>query len=68
LIYDDNVYVFARQDATETIIIAFNRQDRERELTIPFNSIVPIIGKIRVSSGQTTITLPATSAVAFKAT
>ena len=68
LIYDDNVYVFARQDATETIIIAFNRQDREQEVTVPFNSIVPLIGKIRVSSGQTTITLPATSAVAFKAT
>ena len=67
LVYDDNVYVFARQDNTETVIIAINRQNKEQEVSIPFKSIVPLIGKIRVSNGERAITLPANSAVAFKA-
>ena len=67
LIYDDNVYVFARQDNTETVVIGINREDKERQITIPFRSIVPLIGKIPASTGETTITLPANSAVAFKA-
>lgn len=67
LVYDDNVYVFARQDSTETVVIAINRQDKEQEVNIPFKSIVPLFGKIRVSTGETAITLPANSAVAFKA-
>jgi glycosidase len=65
--YDDNVYVFARQDNTETVIIGINRQDKEQQVTVPYRSIEPLIGKIRVSGGQTAITLPANSAVAFKA-
>jgi glycosidase len=72
--YDDNVYVFARQDSTETVIIAINRQDKEQDVTIPFKSVLPLIGKIRASirkipvpSGETTLTLPANSAVALKA-
>jgi neopullulanase len=67
LVYDDDVYVFARQDNTETVVIAINRQSKEQEVNIPFKSIVPLIGKIRVSTGATAITLPANSAVAFKA-
>lgn len=67
LIYDDNVYLFARQDNTETVVIGINRQDKEQDVTIPFKSILPLIGKIRVSTGATTITLPANSAVAFRA-
>jgi glycosidase len=72
--YDDNVYVFARQDSTETVIIAINRQDKEQDVTVPFKSVLPLIGKIRASirkipvpSGETTLTLPANSAVALKA-
>jgi glycosidase len=65
--YDDNVYVFARQFDSDTVIIGINRHDQEQQVTIPFKSIVPLIGKIRVSTGETTITLPANSAVAFKA-
>ena len=67
LVYDDDVYVFARQDSNETVVIAFNRDDKEHEVNIPFKSIVPLVGKIRVSTGETAITLPAKSAVAFKA-
>ncbi|MCA1576221.1 MAG: alpha-amylase [Acidobacteria bacterium] len=65
--YDDNVYVFARQDNTETVIIALNWQDKEQEVTVPFKSVVPLIGKIRVGKGQTNIILPPNSAVALRA-
>ncbi|HEY8413726.1 MAG TPA: alpha-amylase family glycosyl hydrolase, partial [Pyrinomonadaceae bacterium] len=51
LVYDDNVYVFARQDKSETVIIGINRQDTDQQVAIPFKSIVPLIGKIRVSTG-----------------
>jgi glycosidase len=67
LVYDDNVYVFARQDNSETVIIGINRQDKEQEVTVPFKSITPLIGNIRVGTGQTNVTLPANSAVAFRA-
>ena len=66
LFYDDNVYVFARQDNTETVVIAINRQDKEREVSLPFKSITPLLGKIRVISGAS-VTLPPKSAAAFKA-
>lgn len=70
LIYDDNVYVFARQDDTETVVIGINRQDKDQEVTIPFKSLAPLLGatsNIPVSSGETRVTLPSNSAVAFKA-
>ena len=66
LVYDDNVYVFARQDSSETVVIGINRQDKEQEVTLPFNSITPLLGKVRVIRGAS-VTLPANSAVAFKA-
>ena len=66
LVYDDNVYVFARQDNTETVVIAFNRQDKEQEVTLPFSALTPLLGKIRVIRGKNVV-LPANSAVAFKA-
>ena len=65
LVYDDNVYVFARQDNSETVIIAINRQNQTRDITLPFDSFTPLLGNIHVIRGQ--ITLPANSAVAFKA-
>jgi glycosidase len=70
LVYDDTVYVFARRDSTETVVVAINRQDKEQRVTIPFKSIVPLIGlvsDIRVTNGQTTLTLPANAAVAVRA-
>ena len=66
LVYNDNVYVFARQDENETIVIGINRHDKEQQITIPYKSFTPVIGKIRVINGPTII-LPANSAVAFKA-
>ena len=35
LFYDDDAYVFARQDKTETVIVAFNREAKTKEVTIP---------------------------------
>ena len=67
LVYDDNVYVFARQDNSETVIIGINRQNKEQEVTLLFKSVTPLLGKIRVIRGQTTLTLPPNSAVALKA-
>jgi glycosidase len=66
LVYNDNVYVFARRDSTETVVVAINRQDKEQEVTVPFNSVRPLLGKIRVIHGGSLI-LPANSAVAFRA-
>jgi neopullulanase len=66
LVYDDNVYVFARQDNSETVVIGINRDDKEQEVTLPFKIFTPLLGKIRVIRGSN-VTLPAKSAVAFKA-
>lgn len=66
LVYDDNVYVFARQDSTETVIVAINRHEKEQEVTLPFKALTPLLGKARVICGPTVV-LPANSAVAFKA-
>ena len=67
LVYDDNAYVFARQDNTETVIVGINRHDSEHEVIVPFKSVTPLLGKIRVTGGQTSVVLPPKSAVAFKA-
>jgi glycosidase len=66
LVYDDNVYVFARQDNSETVVIGINRQDKPAEVTIPFKSLTPLLGEVRADTFQTKVTLPANSAVAFK--
>ena len=78
LFSEDDAYVFARQDKTETVIVAFNRSGQEKKLTVPAGSIGlsegialdPLIGAwpgARVESGQARLTLPAKTAVAYKA-
>ena len=39
LFYDDDAYVFARQDRSETVIIAINRSKKEKKVTIPAGAI-----------------------------
>jgi glycosidase len=39
LSYDDDAYVFARQDNRETLIIAINRSKKEKQVTIPARAI-----------------------------
>jgi glycosidase len=76
LFYDDDAYVFARRDATETVIIAINRSDKEKKVTLPVGSIglrdgVGISSLIGVppgavvSKGLATVTLAKNSASAL---
>jgi glycosidase len=76
LFYDDTSYAFARQDRSETVIIAFNRGAQEKKITVPAGAIsvrdgselVPLLGASgisRVANGNATLLLPSRSAVAF---
>lgn len=76
---DANAYVFARQDNKETLLIAFNRLNEERQIRVPANSIglsdgtelKVLVGNssaARVSSGAANLTIPAGTVVVFKAT
>jgi glycosidase len=78
LYYDDDAYVFARQDKVETIIVAFNRSGHEKKITVPAASIglqagVELIGligttpKTRVTNREATVSLARNSALAFLA-
>jgi glycosidase len=77
LFYDDDVYVFARQDKHETVILAFNRNPRERTVAIPASAIglkdgtelagvIGTSGGARVVKGNATLAVPARTAVAYK--
>jgi len=66
LFSDDDVYVFARQDSAETVVIGINRSDKPVEVTIPFKSLTFLLGEVRADTFQSKVTLPANSAVAFK--
>jgi glycosidase len=76
LFCDDNVYVFARQDKNETVIVAFNRGPRERKVTIPASaiglkdgtelaSVIGTSGGARVVNGSESLPLTGSSASAF---
>ena len=77
LFYDDETYVFARQLANETVIVAINRHSQPKQVTIPAGSIglkdgvtlKVLIGAeatSRVARGEAVLNLPAQTAVAFK--
>jgi glycosidase len=77
LFYDDDVYVFARQNNRETVIIAMNRAKKKKQVTIPARAIglkdgtglSPLIGATGVSEvaiGSAIITIPPKTAVAFR--
>ena len=78
LFYDDETYVFARRHASEIVIIALNRQNTQKQVTLPAGSIglkdgttlKSIIGagtSSKVVNGEAALNLPAQTAVAFKA-
>jgi neopullulanase len=78
LFYDDETYVFARRHASETVIIALNRQNTQKQVTLPAGSIglkdgttlKSVIGadaSSRVVNGEAALNLPAQTAMAFKA-
>jgi glycosidase len=76
LFYDDDAYVFARQDKSETVIIAVNRGDKEKKVTLPVGSIglrdsdelKSLIGAAagaRIANGQAILTVPEKTAIAY---
>lgn len=76
LFYDDDVYVFARQDKRETVVVAFNRAKQAQTVNLPVETIgLPEgsqlfsfsepVHRIDVRSGAALLTLPAKSALIF---
>jgi glycosidase len=76
LLYDEDTYVFARQDKNETVIVAFNRSGQEKKVTIPAGSIglndgarlVSLIGTsaiAQVARGEAVLTLPGRTVIAY---
>jgi glycosidase len=78
LFYDDDSYLFARQNLVETVIIAINRAGKERKIIVPASSIglrdgaelKSLFGPAsssRIANGSATLTLAKSSATAFVA-
>jgi alpha-glucosidase len=76
LFVDDETYVFARQLGTETVLIAFNRENKSKEISVPVGSIgvkdgvrlKSLIGDAtdsRVVNGEARFTLAPQTAIAF---
>ncbi len=76
LFHDDEVYVFARQDKSETVIVAFNRAAEIRKIPLSLSSIGlksdrklrALIGSGGASlvNGQAMLSIPPTTAIAFQ--
>ena len=75
---DDESYVFARQHEKETVIVALNRCDQDKPITVPagviglkdgttLKSVTRVEASSRVANGEVTLNLPPRTAVAFKA-
>jgi glycosidase len=76
LLVDDETYVFARQTEAETVLIAFNRENKTREISVPVGSIgvkdgtalKSLMGETstaRVVRGEARLTLLPRTAMAF---
>ena len=66
--------MFARQLGAETVVVAFNRENREKQVTVPIGlkdgvMLKALIGDVsgQVKNGEVRLTLPAQSAIAVKA-
>jgi glycosidase len=77
LFYDDDAYVFGRQDKNETVVIAINRAEKEKSVTIPagaigvgdgreLSSLIGTSGGSRVANGQVRLSIPPRTAVAYR--
>jgi glycosidase len=77
LFYDDDAYVYARRDESETIIIALNRSLSPKPLTIPAGwleaadgaRLLPLLGatqRVVATNGRFTLELPGSTAVAYR--
>ena len=78
LFVDDETYVFARQLSSETVIVAINRENKAKQVTVPagsigvkdgttLRSVIGVDASSRVIDGEAMLDLPAQTAVAFKA-
>lgn len=72
LFYDDEAYVYARQDQRETVIVALNRSSVEKRINLPLTvlgsrvaHLVQLIGNRARVSANGEITVPAQTAAAF---
>jgi glycosidase len=72
LFYDDDAYVYARQDKTETVIVVFNRSSAEKRINLPLTllgrqvtRLVQLIGNQTRVSTNGEFTIPARTAAAF---
>jgi hypothetical protein len=75
LYFDDDAYVFARQLDKETIIVAFNRENKAKQVSLPVGPIglrdgvmlKSLIGDVsgRVVNGEAMLVLPPQSAIAL---
>jgi glycosidase len=75
LYFDDDAYVFARQLDKETIIVAINRENKAKQVSLPVGTIglrdgvmlKSLIGDVsgRVVNGEAMLVLPAQSAIAL---
>jgi glycosidase len=77
LFYDDDTYVFARQDPNETVIIATNRAEKEKRVTIPAGAIglrdgaqlSAVFGSAtgsQVAKGKATLDVPGQTVTAYE--
>jgi len=74
LFYDDDVYAYARQDGSETVVVALNRSPGEKKFRIPISSLrlsqsaqlSPLIGSGNRLPWNEEIRIPAKTAIAFK--
>ena len=77
LFTDNDVYVFARQDSNECVIVAFNRADKSTEVELNpssvglkstiFKSLLGAGTSTRIANGKVILTIPPKTAVALKA-
>jgi len=76
LFYDDDAYAYARQDKSETVIVALNRSSDGRRIKIPVVSIgtrdgaqllplYPATGGTSVARGEAVLIVPPRTAVAY---
>jgi glycosidase len=75
--FDDDSYAYARRDASETIVVALNRANAPKQMTIPASyldardgaRLEPLLGagdRPAVSAGSLKLNVPAKSAVFYK--
>ncbi|HEY6119851.1 MAG TPA: alpha-amylase family glycosyl hydrolase [Pyrinomonadaceae bacterium] len=76
LLYDDDSYVFARQDKSETVVISINRSTKPKQATLSLRSIGFANGELeplqqagsisQIRNGEAHVILPANTASAYR--